>query len=206
MSNISVVYSFLIGYGIVIFGMALVLYLLKAFAVYEMSKSAQLSRPWLAFIPIVNEYAFGRLAERYQKRDGTRSMRFGIVLPVLGVLTQVMAYTAIAMLIVVCFKTILSNIIIDEQLTEEMLLTLISDILPAIGILILAGIIATVYTVFYFIAYWRVTSIYDFANATLYTVLSIFFSFLMPIFLFIIRKREPKFTYSERMGQYTERF
>ena len=62
---------------------------------------------------------------------------------------------------------------------------------------------AFVYTVLHYVAFWRIVASFDNSNATLYTVLSVFFSFLDPIFLFIIRNKQPVFDPRERFAAFT---
>ncbi len=54
--------------------------------------------------------------------------------------------------------------------------------------------ISIAYAVFYYMVLYRLFKIYRSQSATLYTVLSILFSFLIPIWFFIIRNDEPDFT------------
>ena len=44
-----------------------------------------------------------------------------------------------------------------------------------------------------YIALWRVYSSFDGKNAVLFTVLSVLFNFLEPVFLFVIRNNQPNF-------------
>ncbi len=49
---------------------ALVTYVLQALAVMRMSQKLYIERPWLAWIPIAQSYALGRVAERCDERQG----------------------------------------------------------------------------------------------------------------------------------------
>lgn len=48
---------------------ALVTYVLQALAVMRMSQKLYIERPWLAWIPIAQSYALGRVAERCDERQ-----------------------------------------------------------------------------------------------------------------------------------------
>ncbi len=45
-------------------------YVLQALAIMRMSKKLYIERPWLAWIPIAQSYALGRVAERCDERQG----------------------------------------------------------------------------------------------------------------------------------------
>ena len=60
--------------------------------------------------------------------------------------------------------------------------------------------IGIAYTVIKFIALWRIFAIFDYQNATMFTVLTYFFGFLEAIFIFAIRNKEPKYDYNARIG------
>ena len=49
---------------------ALVTYVLQALAVMRMSQKLYIERPWLAWIPVAQSYALGRVAERCDERQG----------------------------------------------------------------------------------------------------------------------------------------
>ncbi len=48
----------------------LVTYVLQALAIMRMSQKLYVERPWLAWIPIAQSYALGRVAERCDERQG----------------------------------------------------------------------------------------------------------------------------------------
>ena len=52
---------------------------------------------------------------------------------------------------------------------------------------------ALAFAIVKYIALWRVYSSFDGKNAVLFTVLSVLFNFLEPVFLFVIRNNQPNF-------------
>lgn len=52
---------------------------------------------------------------------------------------------------------------------------------------------ALAFAIIKYIALWRVYSSFDGKNAVLFTVLSVLFNFLEPVFLFVIRNNQPNF-------------
>ena len=176
----------------------IVLFVLKGIGLYEMSVKMGLKNPWLSFIPVVSCFSLGRIAQRYVKRDGTASAKFGVFLIVLNVLMYILAIVFSVITVIAFGKIILSAsnaATADIAMTLEMFYPLIPVIVLYFGMLACA----IAFNIIWYVAFWRVCAIFENTNATLFTVLSIFFTFLAPIFLFIIRNKEPKITFEERI-------
>lgn len=170
----------------------LALYLLESIGVYKMAKSAEIKNPWLAFIPVANDWVFGTLAEKYKKKNGTKSARFGIILPVLEgiVLIETIALTIFT---VISIKEITGYALDAVNTSSEMAPEQFMSLIPVIILYFALMAVAFAYAVVFFIALWRVYSSFDKSNATLYIVLSVIFTISVPIILFIIRNRKPEF-------------
>lgn len=179
-----------------LFGIAL--FVLNGIGIMKMSNSLNISNGWLGFIPFASVFAFGRIGERYIKRDGTKSAKFSIILLVFYILMSVMAVlltiflTSFLLTLIVFAEEAISN---DTAMTMDMFKGAIPVIICTVVILA----IEIAYIIFFLICLWRVFSIFEPQNATFYLVLSIFFTFLVPVFLFILRNKQPKVTYEERM-------
>lgn len=170
----------------------LALYLLESIGVYKMAKSAEIKNPWLSFVPVGRNWVFGTLAEKYKKKNGTKSARFGIILPVLEGIVLIEAI-ALTIFTVISIKEItgyaLDAVNTSSEMAPEQFMSLISVIILYFALMA----VAIAYAVVFFIALWRVYSSFDKPNATLYIVLSVVFTISVPIILFIIRNRKPEF-------------
>ena len=168
------------------------IYLLESISVYKMAKSAEIKNPWLAFIPVANDWVFGTLAEKYKKKNGTKSARFGIILPVLEgiVLIETIALTIFT---VISVKEITGYALDAVNTSAEMAPEQFMSLIPVIILYFALMAVAIAYAVVFFIALWRVYYSFDKSNATLYIVLSVIFTISVPIILFIIRNRKPEF-------------
>lgn len=184
---------------------ALVFYLFESIGVCKMAKSAEIKNPWLSFVPVARNWVFGTLAEKYKKKNGVKSARFGIILTVLSVIELVCAAVMTVFMIIVT-KDILgvaydaaesSTEVTPEQLAALIPIIIIYFVLIAVSI---ANLIIT------YIAMWRIYSSFDKANATLYIVLSVLFSISAPIILFIIRNRKPEFDPNSNMPYFSGTF
>lgn len=177
------------------------LFILGGFAIYKMSQQIGLKHSWISFIPFVQCFCLGRIAERYIKKDGTKSTKFSLILLIFNILQFIFAIVFFVLLII----SILSIIVnIEDAVVNdiEITLSMFSSFIPVIVFYFVLIAFAIIYKVFYYIALWRVFAIFDNSNATVYLILSIFSSVLSPIFLFVIRNNNAAFDYKSRLGYF----
>lgn len=189
---VSFFFTFFIGAIAVSAVIGIAIYLLESISVYKMAKSAEIKNPWLAFIPVANDWVFGTLAEKYKKKNGTKSARFGIILPVLEGIVLIEAI-ALTIFTVISIKEITGYALDAVNTSSEMAPEQFMSLIPVIILYFALMAVAIAYAVVFFIALWRVYSSFDKSNATLYIVLSVVFTISVPIILFIIRNRKPEF-------------
>lgn len=189
---VSFFFTFFIGAIAVSAVIGIAIYLLESISVYKMAKSAEIKNPWLAFIPVANDWVFGTLAEKYKKKNGTKSARFGIILPVLEGIVLIEAI-ALTIFTVISIKEITGYALDAVNTSSEMAPEQFMSLIPVIILYFALMAVAIAYAVVFFIALWRVYSSFDKLNATLYIVLSVIFTISVPIILFIIRNRKPEF-------------
>lgn len=189
---VSFFFTFFIGAIAVSAVIGIAIYLLESISVYKMAKSAEIKNPWLAFVPVANDWVFGTLAEKYKKKNGTKSARFGIILPVLEGIVLIEAI-ALTIFTVISVKEITGYALDAVNTSAEMAPEQFMSLIPVIILYFALIAVAIAYAVVFFIALWRVYSSFDKSNATLYIVLSLIFTISVPIILFIIRNRKPEF-------------
>lgn len=192
-------------YGIIMlfsFAVSLVLYILQGIGILKMSKSLGIKGGWMIFIPVLANFALGRVAQKYEKQNGKKSASFGTVLLILGSITIIfsVAYIVYAVGWIIEVIPQLMNTAAGVTMSEESAMSMLTS---AIGLLMIAVVFLgfyIAYIVIYYIALWRIFAVFNYHTATLFLVLSIFFSFLAPIFIFVMRNNIPKVTYAERLG------
>lgn len=189
---VSFFFTFFIGAIAVSAVIGIAIYLLESISVYKMAKSAEIKNPWLAFVPVANDWVFGSLAEKYKKKNGTKSARFGIILPVLEgiVLIETIALTIFT---VISIKEITGYALDAVNTSTEMVPEQFMSLIPVIILYFALMAVAFAYIIVFYVALWRIYSSFDKPNATLYIVLSVVFTIPVPIILFIIRNRKPEF-------------
>ena len=165
----------------------LAMYLLEAVGLYGMAKRSGISRPWRGFVPFANTFLFGKIAEKYRRRDGKRSAKFSVLLLVFEVLTLIFSITTMAF--VISMISVLATSYNDSELNASIVVPMIAMLACCF---VLIGVLIA-YVVIYYVALWRIFTAFDYNNATVYFVLSIVFSFLGPIFLFVLRNKQPVF-------------
>ena len=165
----------------------LAMYLLEAVGLYGMAKNSGISRPWRGFVPFANTFLFGKIAEKYRRRDGKRSAKFSVLLLVFEVLTLIFSITTMAF--VISMISVLATSYNDSELNASIVVPMIAMLACCF---VLIGVLIA-YVVIYYVALWRIFTAFDYNNATVYFVLSIVFSFLGPIFLFVLRNKQPVF-------------
>ena len=141
---------------------------------------------------MANDWVFGTLAEKYKKKNGTKSARFGIILPVLEGIVFIESI-ALTIFTVISVKEITGYALDAVNTSTEMAPEQFMSLIPVIILYFALMAVAIAYAVVFFIALWRVYSSFDKSNATLYIVLSVIFTISVPIILFIIRNRKPEF-------------
>jgi len=160
-----------------LFGIAV--YVLTALAIYTLSRRRGLSKPWLAWVPVLNCWLLGSLSDQYQYvvKGTDKSKRkwliaLNILKAVLWLLLILLAVFAVGMLIV--------------HDTGEMIGLLVA----LLGLLLPFAAVTIAFCVIRYMALYDVYRSVDPANAVLYLVLSILFSPTAPFFLFFNREKD----------------
>ena len=155
-------------------------YVLTALAIYIIARRRGLSKPWLAWIPVVNVWLLGSLSDQYQyvvRRRNTSRRKWLLVLNLLKpILTGLTLLFAVEVLRQISFGVYLDDI-------WDLWLGLFGFGVP----LAIVGIAAMVIR---YIALYDVYRSLDPDNAVLFVVLSIFVSITEPFFLFFNRDKE----------------
>ena len=147
------------------------IYVFTALSLYTIARRRGISAPWLAWVPVANLWVLGSLSDQYRY------------------LTQgQMKHKRIALLVWECVSYGMLGIIFGALLVA--IWGSVAAIVTLLSMVFVVLVLAIVYAVLYFMALYDVYASCDPQNAALYLVLSIFFRFLVPVFLFISRDME----------------
>lgn len=148
------------------------IYVFTALSLYTIAKRRGIASPWLAWVPVANLWILGSISDQFRYVTQGQVKHKRVALLVWKCSGVVLFIGAVAALFVAAAG--------QGMMAVMMLLCL------ALVWLVLA----IVYAVLYFMALYDVYASCDPQNAAMYLVLSIFFRFLVPIFLFISREME----------------
>lgn len=165
-------------------GVAVLVYILKALALYTIAKRRNIKKPWLAWIPVVNVWILGSVSDQYQyvvKRQvkNKRKVLLGlnIAMAAIGSVVLIAAVWLFAVLLLMIIsvptmsdpETLVSNLMYYAG-TNVVLLNLIG----LAGILAIPlAVVSVIQTVFYYMALYDVFRSCEPKNSTLYLVLSL---------------------------------
>lgn len=169
--------------------LSVAVYVLTAWALYDIAKRRGINKPWLAWIPVVSVWIIGCISDqyRYVVKNQVKSKR-----KVLLTLNVIMALLSSAMIVVAVVMVVsMFGLIFGGAVTEEAMLSAVLG--PALGIaglsLPLLGV-SIAYAILYFMALYDVYCSLDPNNSVLFLVLSILFSFTTAFFLFFSRNKD----------------
>ncbi len=179
---------FMLIYFIVVMGVAITFYVLRALGLYTIAKRRGIRNPWFAWLPVVNSFLEGSISDQYQYvvKGKVKSKR-----KVMLTLSIILAVLYVAFF--VCYFIGLANGIsgaingTDETL---MMTSMMAPILGAMGISIPMMGVAIALMVFHYMAMYDLYSSCNPANNVLFLILSIFVNVTEPFFIFFNRKKD----------------
>lgn len=166
----------------ILFGgvLTILFYIFKSIGIYTISKRRGVSAPGLGWIPILDRFTLGRVADDIRKRDGAKHSGFGVWILILE-LVELAGGISI-------------GTIVGKFATGSLASTVSKSIAYAawiIPVAVVMGMCAIALIVLELIVLAYVYKLFSGAYIAL-VLLSFFFSFLIPIFLFAIRKNETR--------------
>lgn len=163
-------------------------YVLSSLAIYTIAKRRGLSKPWLAWIPVVNCWLLGSLSDqyRYVAKGEHKSKRKSLL--ILSILTMVLSLTICVLSAVIMVQAIsgATSGVSDAYLLE----TIMGPLVGVLGLCLPLVGIAIAYAIIYYMALYDIYKSLDPSNCVLFLVLSILFNVTEPFFLFFNRNKD----------------
>ena len=151
---------------------SIAIYVFTALSLYTIAKRRGIACPWLAWVPVANLWLLGSLSDQYRY------------------LTQgQIKHKRISLLVWKGVSWVLTGSIVGAVIAAFAGAS-VGAVLMVLCLALVVACAAVVYVVLYFMALYDVYASCDPQNAAVYLVLSIFFRFLVPIFLFVSRNLE----------------
>ena len=184
--TMGIVSGLLAGIPSVLFGVAV--YVLTALSLYTIAQRRGLSRPWLAWIPVVSSWILGSLSDqyRYVVKGENRSKRKFLL--VMSILSAVLSTVVCVMCVVVAVQAVFG---VMQGFQEDYLVRMVMEyVVSLLGLLLVQLGVMIAYAVIRYMALYDVYKSLDPANSVLYLVLSILVSPTEPFFLFFNRNKD----------------
>lgn len=187
-------------------------YIITAIAYYPVAKKRGLPYAWLAFIPVVQLYTVGKVADDIDAKYNNRTRR-GFMLLLFSVISVVLMVIASVLTV-----PILADVIARVSAIDLNSVSLTAELLqPNAGILIFAAVLAFLAfaasitaLVFQFISWYTFYKEYAPKSANVYllvvfiTVLLLSVNFFAPIFVLVARKNAPQFEVLNSTSSYNQ--
>lgn len=168
--------------GAVVFGLiiGLVFYLFQALGLYTISKRRGYKNAWLSFIPVVNAYVLGGIADNINFCTGKRT-RYRVFLLIASI-----AYALVqSIMLIVLIQKLPEYIFMIETGSDRMVLHYMMQMM----VFSMAGsLFSLIFVVLQAICLYKVYQDYAGNSAVIFLVLSILFG-ISPFFLFGLRNR-----------------
>lgn len=168
---------FLVFYAIML-AFAILAYVLRSIGLYSIAKRRGIHNPWLAWIPVGDQWIIGSISDQYQyvakgKIRNRRKVLLGL---------SIGTYAASVVMIV-------AEIIMTVAMLDSSAGAIAPALVVALFGLALVGTSITA-MVFFYIALYDMYQSCNPENAVMFLVLGIFISFLQPFFIFACRKKD----------------
>ena len=181
--------------NLVYYGVAITMYVLHSLGLYTIAKRRELTHPWMAWVPGLQLWTLGSIADQYMyvAKDKVRNRRKWVVgLAIAMAVLMVVFYIVFFAAYFVFFLEISMNMEMGMVMEDELQFVLngLKAFVPTLVVFLLMFAVSIVLSVVEYVCYYKLFASCDPENKTLFLVLSIFFSFLLPIFVFVCRKKD----------------
>ena len=167
---------------------SVVVYVFTALALYPIAGRRGISKPWLAWIPVVNVWVIGSLSDQYRyvvKGEEKNKRKALLILSLINLVLCIALIVFVVMLVIAAIRTEMYNYSGNAAMMEV--------VRAAIGLACVGVIMMGTGIAMAIIRYMALYDIYmsvDPGNCVVYLVLSIVFNISEPFFLFFNRNSD----------------
>lgn len=164
---------------------SLVVYILQSLGLYTIANRRGIHHPWLAWIPVGSVWILGSIADQYQyvakgKVKNRRKVLLGLAIATAALV--LVFFAVFIVLMVTLIQSEFSTSVDESQLILPVVLTLI--------VYLVMVVLSLISLVFQYVCYYDLYASCSPNNAVAFLILSIFFTFLQPFFVFAVRKKD----------------
>lgn len=180
--------AFYIVYMLVIFGLSIAAYVLRAAGFYSIAKRRGINHPWMSWVPVLDMWVLGCISDQFQyvvKGNNKNKRKWLLGLNIAMWVVYVVFFVFFGIIMGKAVGGVFSGIGEDQLIQELMspMLGMIVSMIPMMGLAIAVIVIR------YMAMYDLYTSCCP-QNNVLFLVLGIFFSVTEPFFVFFNRKKD----------------
>ncbi len=173
---------------LVVFFVSAALYAMQSHGLYTIAKRREIRRPWLAWLPLGNMWILGSISDQYRyvtKRE-VKNKRIGLLF-----LTLLIWMTLAAILtVLISFWIRVSDVATDSYMLSILMRQAYATMLAltALGLILSALVISGV--VVQYMAVYDLYASCQPENRTAFLLLSILIPVIMPVLMFLCRKKD----------------
>lgn len=170
--------------------MSILIYVFTALSLYTIAKRREISKPWLAWIPVANCWILGSIADqyRYVAKGETKNKRKTLL--ILNIISCVLVIVFMVAFFVMMFNMVQNVMMYNMMDEEELLIQVMKSLGGMMGMVLPLSAVSIAYSIIYYMALYDVYSSCDPNNKVVYLVVGIFIGVATAIFLFICRNKD----------------
>lgn len=168
--------------------LSVAVYVFSALALYTAAGRRGISKPWLAWIPVVNVWIIGSLSDQYRyvvKGENKNKRKTLLILNIINLVLGIALMAFLVMLVIAAIRTEMYNYS-EKAAMMEIMRAAIG--MGCVGVIMMGTGIAT--AIVRYMALYDIYMSMDPGNSVIYLVLSIIFNFTEPFFLFFNRNSD----------------
>lgn len=167
---------------------AIAAYVLSSMALYTIATRRGLGKPWLAWIPVANNYLVGSVSDQYRYVVRRERKNKRVVLLTLSIIRFVLSVIIVVQLIAVIGRGITGVMwnYSQRRILEEIMASVVNLLCMSLPL----SAVAIAYAILRFMALYDIYKSLDPNNSVLYLVLSILMGVTEPFFLFFNRNKD----------------
>lgn len=178
--------AFIVIYGVfmlITIAAGITMYILQSVGMYTIAKRRGIHHPGLAWVPVANMWILGSISDQYRyvvkrKIRNRRKVLLGLLIA---------TYVLLLAFAGVMVASIISG---TFEVPGPAQFYAAFGMSGAMLVYLAAWVISVIATVFMYLAYYDLFASCNPSNAVLFLVLGIFFNFLLPVFIFVCRKKD----------------
>lgn len=167
-----------------VFAIRVLLFLLEAAAIYFFARKKEIKNAWISFVPIVFPFTLGKIAESEEKKYSKSLLILSILKSVLFCITAALTVNSVKTIFDFAIECIEKNV----MMTGDMFVSFI----PVIIFFVITLIVAVIFTIYYFMALYKIFKDHTKRFAPLLLVGSLVSTIVKSVAIFVFALKSQK--------------